>query len=67
MTTKKRIEKLERKANPKPDYLVVIGGWGDDRYEVGGEIMTKEEVIARYGEDVFGTVIILKWADDNKP
>jgi len=45
----------------------VIGGWGDDRYEVGGEIMTKEEVIARYGEDVFGTVIILKWADDNKP
>ena len=49
MTTKKRIEKLERKANPEDDEFRFVWVLGDGTYQVGDEIMTEAEYLARYG------------------
>ena len=48
MTTKKRIEKLERKANPEDDEFRIVWVY-DGTYQVGDEIMTEAEYLARYG------------------
>jgi hypothetical protein len=47
MTTKKRIEKLERKANPEDDEFRIVWVY-DGTYQVGDEIMTEAEYLARY-------------------
>ena len=60
MTTKKRIEKLERKANPEDDEFRIVWVY-DGTYQVGDEIMTEAEYLARYGNR---KMIQLEWMDD---
>jgi len=60
MTTKKRIEKLERKANPEDDEFRFVWVLGDGTYQVGDEIMTEAEYLARYGNR---KRIQLKWME----
>ena len=61
MTTKKRIEKLERKANPEDDEFRIVWVLDDGTYQVGDETMTKAEYLARYGKR---KTIRLKWLED---
>jgi len=53
MTTKKRIEKLERKANPEDDEFRIVWVLDDGTYQVGDEIMTEAEYLARYPHPVW--------------
>jgi len=48
MTIKKRIEKLERKANPEDDEFRIVWVLDDGTYQVGDEIMTEAEYLARW-------------------
>lgn len=63
MTTKKRIEKLEKQAKPEDEEIIFALIWNDGTYEVGDETMTEAEYIARYGKNSDEKVIHLKWID----
>ena len=49
MTTKKRIEKLEKQAKPEDEGFILVWILNDGTYQVGDEIMTEAEYLARYG------------------
>ena len=61
MTIKKRIDKLEKQANPEDEETIFALIWDDGTCEVGDETMTKAEYLARYGKR---KTIRLKWLED---
>ena len=63
MTPKKRIEKLEKQAKPEDEGYILVWILNDGTYQVGDEIMTEAEYIARHAKNPDEQVIHLKWID----